>query len=99
MLSDIMQLDKGEAPPSRLCGDGHWRRFIFVFAQYITDRQEFEEVLKCRQHECFHCTAQYDQKDDLSQCVYPKVKPVHRLDVQKNVYKAWARFQRQTTKV
>jgi hypothetical protein len=40
MLADVILLDKildkREPPLARLCGDGKWRKYIFVFAQYIT---------------------------------------------------------------
>jgi hypothetical protein len=39
------------------CGDGVWRKILFLFQQYATDNQEHETLLMTWAHRCFLCDA------------------------------------------
>ena len=61
----------------RLCGDGVLRRVVYVFAQYITDRQEHEAVLYARAHTCFHCDCPVALRWQLKASSWPSAQPKH----------------------
>lgn len=61
----------------RLCGDGVQRRLVYVFAQYITDRQEHETVLFAKAHSCFHCDCPADLRWQLKASSWPSAEPKH----------------------
>lgn len=60
-----------------LCGDGVVRRLLFVFAQYITDRQEHETLLFAKAHSCFHCVCDAQLRWQRSGCTWPTAQPKH----------------------
>ena len=62
---------------TRRCGDGVQRQVVYVFAQYVTDRQEHETVLFAVAHSCFHCECARDARWQLSACTWPVAHPKH----------------------
>ena len=91
MLTVII-LDKREPPSARLCGAGKWRKYIFVFAPYITDRQEQQCVCASQTAQCYRCAASHAAKDDIRNCMFPAVTPVHRATVQEQVLRRMSAF-------
>ena len=59
------------------CADGVTRRLMYVFAQYITDRQEHETILFAQAHSCFHCDCPQELRGQWSACTWPTAQPKH----------------------
>jgi hypothetical protein len=72
----------------RLCGDGVKRRVVYVFAQYITDRQEHETVLYARAHSCFHCDCPAELRWQLKASSWPSAQPKYGQEMRVVAYTA-----------